>query len=334
MKRFLWIVLGLLVALLVVPPAYYALFPYELAPPLPAPGERVLLSGDVGVNVIEEGEGPPVVLSHGLPGSAYDWRVLLPELAQHGLRAIAYDRVGYGHSDSRLDGDFTPEANARELNGLLEALDLDDATVVGWSYGGVIAMMAALDPSSRIARIVLVGTAGPDSSDAAPPEPPMLMTFLNSDPVLRWRVAVPSTGVFLMRAGSDMAFSGGPQPDWWLDGLRANFERWDTLLAFRGEMSGVSAASVAADFDPAAIDVPVLILHGDDDRSAPVEIGRYLDTVIPGSALVELEGGSHMLPVTHAAWIANRIAAFVKAPADGVALSVVREARGTGLETP
>jgi pimeloyl-ACP methyl ester carboxylesterase len=316
MKHFLVVLIALLAAVVVLPPLYYAVFPYEAAPLLPPPGQRVILPGGAGVNVIEEGDGPPVVLSHGLPGSAYDWRALLPEIADRGYRAIAYGRVGYGHSDPRPGGDYTPEANARELNGLLEALDLDDVTVVGWSYGGVTAMLAALENSSRLARIVLVGTGGPDSAEAEPPEPHFIMTLMNSEPVLRWRAAVPPTGVALMRAGSDMAFSGGPQPDWWLEGLRANFERWGTLMAYTGEMGGVASASIDATFDPESILQPVLILHGDDDWAAPVEIGRYLHTVIPRSELIEIEGGSHMLPVTHAAEIADRIAAFA-APAPG-----------------
>ena len=316
MKRFLVVLIALLAALVVLPPLYYAVFPYEAGPALPPPGQRVILPGGVGVNVIEEGEGPPVVLSHGLPGSAYDWRALLPEIAERGYRAIAYGRVGYGHSDPRPGGDYTPEANARELNGLLEALGLEDVTLVGWSYGGMVAMLAALENPSRIARVVLMGTGGPDSPEAEPPEPPFIMTLMNSEPVLRWRWAVPSTGVALMRAGSDEVFSGGPQPDWWLEGLRANFERWETLMAYTGEMSGVAGASIDATFDPESILQPVLILHGDDDWAAPVEIGRYLHTVIPRSELIEIEGGSHMLPVTHAAEIADRIAAFA-APASG-----------------
>ena len=310
MKRFLTVLIVLLAALIVLPPLYYAVFPYAAGPLLPPPGQRVILPSGVGINVIEEGEGPAVVLSHGLPGSAYDWRALLPEIADRGYRAIAYGRVGYGHSDPRPAGDYTPEANARELNGLLEVLDLEEVTLVGWSYGGVIAMLAALENPARIARIVLVGTGGPDSPDAKPPEPPFLMTLMNSDPVLRWRAAVPSTGVALMRAGSQMAFSGGPQPGWWLESLRANFERWETLMAYTGEMRGVAGASIDATFHPEAIRQPVLILHGDDDRAAPVEIGRYLHTVIPRSELIEIEGGSHMLPVTNAPAIADRIAAF------------------------
>ena len=196
---------------------------------------------------------------------------------------------------------------------------VEDRTFVAESGSGhavVLGTSTGLD-GRRVApsamEYVLMGTGGPDSADAEPPEPPFIMTLLNSEPVLRWRWAVPPTGVALMRAGSDMAFSGGPQPDWWLEGLRANFERWGTLMAYTGEMRGVAGASIDATFDPESLLQPVLILHGDDDWAAPVEIGRYLHTVIPRSELIEIEGGSHMLPVTHAAELADRIAAFAAA---------------------
>jgi pimeloyl-ACP methyl ester carboxylesterase len=310
MRRILWILGGVVAAVIALPPLWYAVFPYELAPELPPAGRRVELAGGVGVNVIEDGEGPALILVHGLPGSAYDWRTLVPELAARGRHAIAYGRVGYGRSDPRPGDDYTPQANARELNRLLEALELEDVTLVGWSYGGVTAMLAALQDPVRIGRIVLVGSGGPDSPDAEPPELPFLMTLLSSDPVLRWRIAVPSTGVALMTALSEIAFSGGPQPDWWIDGLRANFNRWETLLAYRGEMGGVGAEVGDAELEPGALALPVLILHGDDDRLAPIAIGRYLHSIIPASELVEISGGSHMLPVTHAAELADRIAAF------------------------
>lgn len=312
MKRIIVIIVSIVVAAVVLPPLWYVLFPAELPPELPPAGTRVLLDGGVGLNVIEAGSGAPVVLVHGLPGSAYDWRELLPQLAARGRRAIAYDRVGYGRSDPRTNGRFTPEANAEELLDLLEALDLTEVTLVGWSYGGMTAMMAALADSSRIGRLVLVGTAGPDSPDAKSPELPGFMRVLNSDPVLRWRVAVPSTGVALMKLSSELAFSGAKQPDWWLAGLRGNFARWETLIAYRSEMGGIGVepASDAAAFAPETIGLRTLLLHGDNDQLAPVSISRYLNTRIPDSRLVEYPDGSHMLPVTHAKQMAEQIAEF------------------------
>ncbi len=310
MKRLLAFVGVLVLAAIAVPPLYFAVFPAEAPPELPPPGRRLMLPGGVGVNVLDTGRGPAVVMVHGLPGSAYEWRETIREVAARGRRAIAYDRVGYGHSDARREGRHTPAANADELLAVLEELNLRDATVAGWSYGGVTGMIAAQKDPSRIGRLVLVGTGGPDSPDAKPPEPSAAMRAFYSDPVLRWRVMVPPLGVNLMKVLSAMAFSDQPQPDWWLEGLRANFARWDTLVTYREEMFGLDPDADPGAFDPSQISVPTLLLHGDDDRLAPVAIARYLASVIPNAELVEYPGGSHMLPVTHADALAERITGF------------------------
>ena len=94
---------------------------------------------------------------------------------------------------------------------------------------------------------------------------------------------------------SDQAFSGKAQPAWWMEGLVENFSRWETVLVYRAEMF---APINAEGFAPDQIAVPVRILHGDDDRLAPVGIRRYLSEQIPGASYSEIAGGSHMLPVT------------------------------------
>jgi pimeloyl-ACP methyl ester carboxylesterase len=301
--------LCLVAAIVVLPPLWYTLFPGDPPPELLPAGQRIALPSGVALNVVEAGQGDPVVLIHGLPGSAYDWRAVLPELAARGRRAIAYDRVGYGRSDPRSDDRYTVAANADELLALLEAMDLRDATVVGWSYGGVTAMTGAMRDSERIGKLVLVGTAGPNSADSEPPAPGTLMKLYYSGAAMRWRGAVPPIGVGTMKLLSGVAFSGAEQPVWWLEGLRANFRRWETRLAYAGEMTHLASEDAGA-FDLAAISQATLLLHGDDDQLAGVGTARYLVSVIENSQLHEYPGGSHMLPVTHAKDLAERIAAF------------------------
>jgi pimeloyl-ACP methyl ester carboxylesterase len=164
----------LLAALVIVPPLWYAVFPVE-APELPPAGRRIPLGDGLAVNAVDLGSGPAVVLVHGLPGSAYDWAPLSEALAARGRRVIAYDRIGYGHSDGRADGDFTLDANARDLVGLLESEDLRGATVVGWSYGGPVTLLAAGLAPERVARVVLVGSGGPSDDDDEPPSVPFFV---------------------------------------------------------------------------------------------------------------------------------------------------------------
>lgn len=305
MRRLIQGLLVLGLAVLVLPPLWYRLFPTPV-PELPPPGQRVVLGSGVGVNVVEQGAGRPVVLVHGQPGSAYDWRLLAPELAARGLRAIAYDRIGYGRSDPRSEGAYTYDANARELGQLLAALDLRDVIVVGWSYGGGTAIVAAQQDASRIAGLVLVGSVGP----GLPMGSRGVEAVLFSRPVLSWVAAVPPVARGVQSAMSAEAFSGEAAPDWWLPSLSANLARGVTRRTMREEGAAYAAQSVP---DPTGLARPVLVIHGVDDRLVPVAVGRELARRAPGARIVLVPQGSHMLPVTHAALLADEIARFARA---------------------
>lgn len=301
MRRMGLALLVLGVAAVALPPLWYAVFPPP-RPELPPAGRRVALADGVHVNVVERGAGPPVVLVHGLPGSAYDWRPTLDALAARGVRALAYDRVGYGWSDAR-PVPATLEANARELTQLLAAEALEDAVVVGWSYGGGTAIRAAQLDASRMARLVLVGSLGPGQERG---RPPLLIRLLLTDLGLAWLRRVPPLTNGMRAAISAAAFSEGPQPAWWLPTLNANFAQPGTAAAWRDE--GDELERIEAP-DPADLALPILVVHGDDDWLVPVGIGRELARRAPQGRLVEVEGGSHMLPVTHAERLADAIVA-------------------------
>jgi pimeloyl-ACP methyl ester carboxylesterase len=296
-------------AALGLPPLWYALFP-EVAPELPPAGRRVEVAPGLGVNVIEAGQGPAIVLVHGHPGCAYDWLPLQSELAARGHRVLAYDRVGYGRSDGRRDGDYTVGANAGELLALLAASGLRDATLVGWSYGGGTSIVAARREDARIARLVLVGSVGPgvENRDA----PPRLVVEFMAGPGLSWLARVPPLDRRLRAALAADAFAPGPVPPGFLVQLDANFGRPHTLESFRSEGRDLGGE---ADLDPAPIDRPILVVHGDADRLVPPTVGSELFRRARHGQLWVVPGGSHMLPVTHAAKLAERIAAFASAPA-------------------
>ena len=300
MRRILLALVLLIGAGLALPPLWFRLF-REPAPELPPPGRRVELASGAGVNIVEQGEGKPVVLVHGLPGTAYDWRATSAALAARGLRALAYDRVGYGWSEPRVGDAFTLESNARELLELLAAEDLHDATVVGWSYGGGTAIVAAQRDPSRIGRLVLVGSVGPGIEQSGPP-PGVGLLF--SDPVLAWLHAVPPLAHGLRAFVSAQAFSDGPQPDWWLASVNANFARPGVAQTWRNEGAGLTTQPVP---DPTGLALPILVIHGDDDRLVPIEIGRELERRAPNAELVVVLGGSHALPVTHPELLADEI---------------------------
>ena len=302
-RRLVFALVAILVAAVALPPLWFTLF-REPVPELPPPGRRVVLASGIGLNVVEQGAGAPVLLVHGLPGTAYDWRETSAALAARGLRALAYDRVGYGWSDTRAGDAFTLESNARELLELLAAGDLHDATVVGWSYGGGTAIVAAQRDASRIGRLVLVGSVGPGIETSGPP-PGVGLLF--SDPVLAWLHAVPPLARGLRAFVSAQAFSDGPQPDWWLPTVNANFARPGVAQTWRNEGAALSATPVP---DPTGLELPILVIHGDDDRLAPIATGRELARRASNAKLVVVPRGSHMLPVTHDELLVDEVVAL------------------------
>lgn len=306
MRRFALVMVLVLVAAIALPPLYYRVFPVDPIP-LPEPGRRIAVRSGVAVNTIVKGDGPAIVLVHGLPGSAYDWAAQGDALAARGFRVYAYDRVGYAHSDPRPDADFSVAANAIDLLGLLESEDLRDATVVGHSYGGPVAIEAAGRDASRIGRLVLVGSGGP--TDEAE-EPPAIFGLLFSEPVLAWLAAVPPAGRGLQRLMSAQAFSEGPQPAWWLPLLAANFGARHTQHTYQQEAARVGAGDMS--IDPLTVAVPILLIHGDDDRLAPLSIAHWIKSHARRAELLVIEGGSHMLPITHADVLADRIDGFIR----------------------
>jgi pimeloyl-ACP methyl ester carboxylesterase len=196
---------------------------------------------------------------------------------------------------------------------LLRELDLHDATIVGWSYGGATAMLAAHQEAesagdARIGRLVLVGSAGPGIEKGGPPRG---IAGRVAGAVLSWVHAVPPAGRAVQRLMSEQAYSGQPQPDWWQRSLAANMVQAHTFRAFQREGERMVEQPPP---DSAGIALPILVIHGDLDRLVPIEIGRRLARNNPGAELLEIAGGSHMLPLTHAALLADRIASFSAPP--------------------
>lgn len=108
---------------------------------------------------VEVGEGAPVLFLHGEPTWSYLWRKVMPPVAEAGYRCIAPDLAGFGRSDKPRDiGWYSYERHTRLIAGLIEELDLRDATLVVHDWGGPIGLRAATESGGRISRIVVMDT--------------------------------------------------------------------------------------------------------------------------------------------------------------------------------
>jgi uncharacterized protein (TIGR00369 family) len=119
-----------------------------------------LFGGDMAY--IRRGQGPPVLLLHGIPSSSYLWRDLIDPLAQY-FDVVAPDLLGYGDSDKRVDADLSVEAQERYVIALMESLGIQRAHLVGHDIGGGIAQLIAADEPARVGKLVLIDSIMDDN---------------------------------------------------------------------------------------------------------------------------------------------------------------------------
>jgi non-heme chloroperoxidase len=250
------------------------------------------------------GEGAPVVLTHGWVMGAAMWERVAIDLARAGFRAIAIDRRGCGRSD-RPPAGFDIDTLADDLNLVFEVLDLRDATLVAHSIGGAEAVrMFSRHGADRVARLVLVATTTPGTPVDQQPDAAALdaaFADLRADRPAYLRAGIP--GFF----GSPPAASTDTI-DWAL-GLAAEA----SLPASVGLMEAIATTDLSADV--AACPLPALVIHGDADTSAPIDLtGRPTAELLPGARLETYPGAPHGIPLTHAPRLALDLSAFVQTP--------------------
>ena len=212
------------------------------------------------------GSGHPVVFSHGWPLSADAWEDQMIFLADRGYRCIAHDRRGHGRSSQPWEGN---EMNtyADDLATLIEKLDLKKAIHVGHSTGGgEVARYIGRHGTNRVSQAVLIGAVPPLmlKTGANPKGTPIEVFDQIRDSVLSdrsqfWKdLSAPFYGA--NRTGAKV--SQGLRDSFWLQGMLAGHKAvYDCIKAFS-----------ETDFteDLKKIDVPTLILHGDDDQIVPI----------------------------------------------------------------
>jgi non-heme chloroperoxidase len=257
------------------------------------------------------GAGQPVVFSHGWPLNADAFEDQMFFLSSHGYRCIAHDRRGHGRSDQPLKGNDM-DTYADDLAELVQTLDLRDAIHVGHSTGGgEVARYIGRHGSKRVAKAVLIG--------AVPPI--MLQTPANPG-------GLPMAVFDQLRAGvqadrsqffKDLSapFYGANRPDSNVSqGLRDSFWMQGMLAGYPAAYECIKAFS-ETDFteDLKKMDVPTLIIHGDDDQIVPFADSAPLQAkLIKGAELKIYKGAPHGLCSTRKDEVNADLLAFIEAP--------------------
>ncbi|AGZ44055.1 alpha/beta fold hydrolase [Actinoplanes friuliensis] len=256
----------------------------------------------------DHGSGPAVVLISGWPFDSRSWESQIHPLLTAGHRVIVYDRRGFGRS-SRPVGGYDFDTLAADLDKLLTALDLREVTLVGLSLGtGEVARYIGVHGTGRLRSCVFIESLAPSFAKSA--ENPngvdqagvdgvqqailhdrpawltgLLGDMLNLDDLLGSRVSEEAVRN-LWNAGADAS----PEATWacpqtWLDDFHDDIKR---------------------------VDVPALVLHGTADRILSIDgQGRRMHAALPDAHYVEIEGGPHLMCLSHADEVNRELLAFL-----------------------
>lgn len=255
------------------------------------------------------GSGRPVVFSHGWPlsGEAFEDQMFF--LASRGYRVIAHDRRGHGRSDQPWQGNDL-DTYADDLAELAAALDLRDAVHVGHSTGGgEVARYIGRHGTDRVGKAVLIGAIPPLmlQTPANPGGLPMAVFDGIRDGVIKDRsqffldLTMPFYGY--NRPGT--AVSEGVRQAFWRQGMAAGFPAaYFCIKAF-------SETDLTQDLG--RIDVPTLLIHGDDDQIVPIDASaRAAVKLLPNAVLKEYPGAPHGLCTTHKDTVSADLLAFIE----------------------
>jgi non-heme chloroperoxidase len=254
--------------------------------------------------------GPVVALSHGWPLNADNWENQMVFLADHGCRVVAHDRRGHGRSSQPWNGNNVDQW-ADDLHELFEHLDLKNVMMVGHSTGGgEIARYCTRHGLGRVSKVVLISCIPPQmlKTDKNPIGLPLEVFDSFRQSLLKDRaqffVDVP-TGPFFGYNRPGAKPSQGQIWSWWQQGNYSTTKKADTrLISDKGMICGFKAAhdTVASwqeDYseDLKKMDIPVLLIHGDDDQIVPIDAAaRTGIKLLPNGKLKEYPGGAHALP--------------------------------------
>ena len=266
-------------------------------------------SAPIQLHYEDLGLGNPVVLIHGWPLSGASWEKQVPALIEAGFRVITYDRRGFGHSGKPAIG-YNYDTLAEDLHLLLTGLDLRNTVLVGFSMGGgEVARYIGLHGSGRICKAVFISAITPyllKTSDnpegvegtvfegikqaITADRPAFLSTFLGN---------FYNTDVFHGKRISEEAvrlswnIAAGASPIGTLHCVQA----W--LTDFREDLK--------------RLDVPTLIIHGDDDRIVPLSVsGKRMPELVKDCRLAVVKEGPHGLNWTHAEEVNRELLAFCR----------------------
>jgi pimeloyl-ACP methyl ester carboxylesterase len=247
------------------------------------------------VHFIAEGPagGPVVVLVHGLGGRSEDWSKLAPYLAKAGFRVYMPDLVGYGRSDRPADFSYSVRDQATVVVGFMDALWLKQVELGGWSMGGWIAELIAIEHPERVRRLMLFDAAGLDVKP-------------------QWETALftPDTAAQLAQLDTLLMPHPPPVPAFLArDILRIT--RRNGWVVKRAMASMLTAQDTTDNLLP-QLKMPVLIVWGSLDHITPIDQAQTMHKLIPQSVLDVFDDCGHLAPLQCTGAIGPKVVQFAE----------------------
>ncbi len=255
-------------------------------------------------------DAPPVMFHHGWPLSADDWDNQMLFFLSEGYRVIAHDRRGHGRSDQTDTGNEM-DTYAADVAALAEKLNLKNAIHIGHSTGGGEAIhYAARAKPGRVAKVVLVGAVPPIMLKTAANPNGLPLEFFDGV-----RAGVAANRPQFFRDFADGPFYGFNRPGAVVKPAVAdNWVRQGLMGSAKAHHDGIAAFG-QTDFtdDLKALNVPTLVMHGDDDQVVPIGISAELSSkLIPGAQLKVYPGYPHGMLTTHGDVLNADLLAFIR----------------------
>ena len=291
------IALGLLLVMLTVVPLIIPVAPLSdtvAARELADPESRFVEVNGLDVHYKTYGEGEPAfLLLHGFGSSTFSWRNVLEPLGEEGA-AVAFDRPAFGLTERPLEwagvNPYSLKGQEALTLGLMDALSIPKAVLVGNSSGGALALRFALDHPERVTALVLVSPTLAAGGGAPAWARPLLGT-----------PQMDRAGPLLMRqfggdAGEELVRGAWSDPDGVTDEVLAGDRQFLRVNDWDKALWEFSKANRATDLTPrlSELTVPTLVIAGADDKIVPLEVSERAAGEIPGAQFVALDGCGHV----------------------------------------
>jgi pimeloyl-ACP methyl ester carboxylesterase len=268
----------------------------------PPPESKFVTVDGTRLHYIQAGQGPDLVLIHGIGASLFIWRFLFPLLQTH-YRVTALDLAGFGKSDKDIKRDYGLDMQTDLLTDLLIQIGIRKALLVGSSMGGAISLWAAKKYPDRFPKIAVLAPAT-DSSLV----PASVQAFAGAAPFFRKALNRRTMKLILSRVVSRHELITDEAVDAYLEPF---LDRGESLRVFWSALNLLSDKRLPKDLN--GLKTQTLIIYGERDLMVPRRSMNHLKELLPKSTLLIHREGGHHLMEDEPAWLAQELTKFFSA---------------------